>query len=95
MRSMRRRCSSGLLGVQSHQILLVSSFCLSVLRNEGRLSQLRSQKCQMIDWKERGHKKGCKIQQMLNEMNAAQDAKRPERPPADRCTGCNVKFNED
>ncbi|KAI1786878.1 hypothetical protein LXA43DRAFT_1032006 [Ganoderma leucocontextum] len=52
-----------------------------------------SEECQRTDWKT--HKKGCKIQQMLNTINEEHAAKPRARPPKNRCTGCNVRFSED
>ncbi|KAI0683104.1 hypothetical protein C8Q76DRAFT_636937 [Earliella scabrosa] len=52
-----------------------------------------SEACQQTDWKI--HKKGCKIQQMLNKINDEHNAKPRPRPSPARCTGCNVKFSED
>lgn len=48
--------------------------------------------CQLDDWKT--HKKGCKIQQALNEINDKMNLE-PLRPPVGRCTGCNVKFDDE
>ncbi|EMD39661.1 hypothetical protein CERSUDRAFT_150285 [Gelatoporia subvermispora B] len=52
-----------------------------------------SANCQQLDWR-RSHKRGCKIQQQLNQINAEMAAKPSERPPVGKCTGCNVKFSE-
>ncbi|TFK49587.1 hypothetical protein OE88DRAFT_1662109 [Heliocybe sulcata] len=53
-----------------------------------------SPSCQQEDW--RAHKKGCKIQQMLNVINEKDDKKEAQtRPVEGRCTGCNVKFGEE
>ncbi|GJE89825.1 zinc finger MYND domain-containing protein [Phanerochaete sordida] len=54
-----------------------------------------SKECQMVDWKERGHKKGCELQKVLNEFNAKQEAQKPARPAKGRCTGCNTRFDDD
>lgn len=48
--------------------------------------------CQLADWKV--NKKGCKIQQVLNEVNNKYNLK-PLRPPVGRCTGCSVKFDDE
>ncbi|TFK93301.1 hypothetical protein K466DRAFT_538285 [Polyporus arcularius HHB13444] len=52
-----------------------------------------SAECQKYDWKT--HKKGCKMQQILNKFNDEHNAKPRGRPPTSCCTGCNVKFSED
>lgn len=53
--------------------------------------------CQNADWKT--HKKACQMQQKIDEiMNKAEakSAAQPSKKPAkDRCTGCNVRFEED
>ncbi|KAI0337029.1 hypothetical protein BDW22DRAFT_1340613 [Trametopsis cervina] len=49
-------------------------------------------KCQLEGWKT--HKKACKIEQILKEVNEKFDLA-PLRPTVGRCTGCNLKFDED
>lgn len=46
----------------------------------------------MADWKS-GHKKACKIQQILNDAQKTLKVDPPARPPVGRCTGCNMKFS--
>ncbi|KAI0630005.1 hypothetical protein C8Q77DRAFT_1139879 [Trametes polyzona] len=52
-----------------------------------------SEACQKANWKT--HKKGCKMQQMLNAINEEHAAAPRPRPDRKRCTGCNVKFTSD
>lgn len=53
--------------------------------------------CQKKAWAT--HKKGCKIEHMLYEMQqkqAAEERSKPvKRPRTTHCTGCNVKFSEE
>ncbi|KAI0770585.1 hypothetical protein C8Q74DRAFT_1202298 [Fomes fomentarius] len=58
-----------------------------------KLQRYCSDACQLANWK--AHKKGCKIQQKLNKVNAEHDSKPRSRPSSGICTGCNVKFRED
>ncbi|KAK0454125.1 uncharacterized protein EV420DRAFT_1273366, partial [Desarmillaria tabescens] len=55
-----------------------------------------SEKCQKAEW--RIHKKGCAMNKMLREMQEKaeeEEAKKPlKRPPTNRCTGCNHKFED-
>lgn len=46
--------------------------------------------CQKTAWS--SHKKGCKINAMLNKLNAEYAARPVERPPPTKCTGCGVRF---
>ncbi|KAI9069338.1 hypothetical protein FKP32DRAFT_1641079 [Trametes sanguinea] len=52
-----------------------------------------SQACQKADWKT--HKKGCEMQQIINQFEEAQASAPRARPNSKRCTGCNTKFSED
>ena len=53
---------------------------------------MTSAQCQLADWKV--HKKGCKIQQVLNQVDEKYNLT-PLRPAVGRCTGCNLKFNDE
>ncbi|KAI0671123.1 hypothetical protein C8Q78DRAFT_973674 [Trametes maxima] len=52
-----------------------------------------SEACQKADWKT--HKKGCEMQQLINNFEEAQAARPAPPPNKKRCTGCNVKFSRD
>lgn len=49
--------------------------------------------CQLADWKI--HKKGCKMNQLLEKINKEMREKPPARPVDGRCTGCNLKFDDE
>ncbi|KAJ3536151.1 hypothetical protein NM688_g6875 [Phlebia brevispora] len=69
--------------VCSNDASLVCSAC--------KTTRYCSPECQLSDWK--AHKKTCKMHQYVNEFNKKLDLDPPERPPAGRCTGCDLKFD--
>ncbi|KAH9932707.1 uncharacterized protein BXZ73DRAFT_89879 [Epithele typhae] len=52
-----------------------------------------SEECQKLDWKQ--HKKGCKMQQILNKAEEEMKSRPRPRPNPNICTGCGVEFDED
>ena len=83
------RRGAGLLRLPVSALLLVRLTQVPI----STYSQPYSAECQKTDWKT--HKKGSKLQQMLNKFNDEHNAKSRARPRTSHCTGCNVKFSED
>jgi hypothetical protein len=49
--------------------------------------------CQSADWKR--HKRECKMNELLNQMNEEHARRPPPKPDCTRSTGCHGEFNEE